>query len=81
MNENSTPINILALAQEADELWFRDELAFAWRSAQDEATDAYEAWRDSPGRNEYAVYRAAQDRADQAQEVLAHRPSTRPGGQ
>jgi hypothetical protein len=32
---------------------------------------AYEAWRESPSRTAYAVYRAAQDRADQAQDVLA----------
>ena len=65
-----------ALAEEADELWFRDELAYAWRVAQDEAVAAYEAWRDSAGANEYAVYRAAQDRADQAQDALASRALT-----
>jgi hypothetical protein len=73
MNKEDTPINILALAEEADELWFRDELAYAWRVAQDDAVAAYEAWRDSSGANEYAVYRAAQDRADQAQDTLAAR--------
>ena len=70
MNTESTPINILALAEE-DALWFRDEVAFAWRIAQDEAVFAYQAWDESPGRTAYAVYRAAQDRADQAQQVLA----------
>jgi hypothetical protein len=74
MNKEDIPINILALAEDADELWFRDELAYAWRVAQDEAVAAYEAWCDSPGANDYAVYRAAQDRADQAQDTLASRP-------
>ena len=69
-NTRQSPVNILALA-EADALWLRDELAFAWRTAQDEAVAAYYAWCESPGRTAYAVYRAAQDRADQAQEVLA----------
>jgi hypothetical protein len=70
MTTQDTRINILALAA-ADRLWFRDELAYARRTAQDEAVAAYEAWRESPGRAGYAAYRAAQDRADQAQDVLA----------
>ena len=70
MNTEPTPINILELAA-ADAMWFRDELAYAWRVAQDEAVAAYDAWNESPGRATYAVYRAAQDRADQAQQVLA----------
>jgi hypothetical protein len=69
-NPVNIPVNVLALAEE-DALWFRDELAFAWRTAQDEAVAAYSAWCESPGRTAYAVYRAAQDRADQAQQVLA----------
>ena len=73
LNNEDSPTDILTLA-EADELWFADELAFAWRSAQDEAIAAYDAWRESPGPAAYAVYRAAQDRADQAQDVLASRP-------
>jgi hypothetical protein len=40
MNKEDIPINILALAEDADELWFRDELAYAWRVAQDEAVAA-----------------------------------------
>jgi hypothetical protein len=67
---DQSPVDALALA-EGDWLWFRDELAFAWRAAQDEAVDAYRAWCETPGRVPYAVYRAAQDRADQAQQVLA----------
>ena len=66
-----TQINILDLAAEADARWFRDELAYGWRTAQDEAVAAYEAWRATPGRTAHAVYSAAQDRADHAQDVLA----------
>ena len=62
---------MLAMGAEADWAWVRDELAFAWRSAQDEALSTYHAWSESPGRTAYAVYRAAQDRADQAQDALA----------
>jgi hypothetical protein len=72
MISNREPsINILELAAETDALWFRDELMYAWRVAQDDAVSAYRAWCESSGRTEYAVYRAAQDRADQAQDVLA----------
>ena len=71
MNTEDPSTNILARAAAADRLWFRDELAYARRTAQDEALSAYEAWRHSPGRTAYAVYRAAQDRADQAQDVRA----------
>jgi hypothetical protein len=46
-------------------------LAWAWRDAQGEATLAYAAWCSDPGADAYAVYRAAQDRADAAQEMLA----------
>jgi hypothetical protein len=70
-NSQAPPVNVLALAQEADRGWFRDELAFAWRVAQDEAVAAYHAWREAPGQAAYAVYRAAQDRADQAQDAMA----------
>jgi hypothetical protein len=66
-----TQINILDLAAEADARWFRDELAHAWRAAQDEAIAAYEAWRAAPGHAAWAVFTAAQDRADHAQDVLA----------
>ena len=59
------------MGAEADWAWDRDELAFAWRSAQDEALQSYRAWSESPGRTAYVVYRAAQDRADQAQDALA----------
>jgi len=74
MNTENPAINLLALAADADAVWFRDELAYAWRTAHDEAVVAYDAWRDSPGSTGYAAYRAAQDCADQAQDVLASNP-------
>jgi hypothetical protein len=49
MNTEDSEINILELAEKADEYWFRDELAYAWRVAQDEAVAAYEAWFEFPG--------------------------------
>ena len=49
------------------------ESAWAWRDAQAEAARAYEAWCRAPGPDGYAVYRAAQDRADAAHDVLARR--------
>jgi len=49
------------------------EPAWAWRDAQAEAALAYAAWCREPGAGAYAVYRAAQDRADAAQDELALR--------
>ena len=46
------------------------ELAFAWRTAQDDAAAAYRVWSSRPGPDTYAAYRAAQDRADAAQDAL-----------
>jgi hypothetical protein len=57
--------------------WLFDELADAWRAAQAEATRAYEYWCMMPGADACAVYRAAQDRADQAQAQLAERSRLR----
>ena len=71
LNSEAPAINVLALAEEADRTWFRDELACAWRAAQDEAAAAYRAWCAAPGPPGYAVYRAPQDRADQAQDAMA----------
>jgi hypothetical protein len=48
-----------------------DELRAAWAAARAEAHVAYEAWRARGGAEAYAVYRAAADRADAAQEALA----------
>ena len=47
------------------------ELRFVRREAQAEANLAYEAWCRDPCRDCYAVYVAAQDRADAAQDQLA----------
>ena len=46
-------------------------LTYVRREAQAEADLAYEAWRRHPGRDGYAVYRAAQDRADAAHDELS----------
>jgi acyl-CoA reductase-like NAD-dependent aldehyde dehydrogenase len=48
-----------------------EELSFVRREAQAEATAAYGDWRMRSGGEAYAVYRAAQDRADAAQDDLA----------
>jgi hypothetical protein len=42
-----------------------------WTDARDEADEAYRRWRAAPGADAYAVYRAAQDREDAAQDTLA----------
>ena len=42
-----------------------------WTDARDEAREAYRAWRAAPAAETYAVYRAAQDREDAAQDTLA----------
>jgi acyl-CoA reductase-like NAD-dependent aldehyde dehydrogenase len=48
-----------------------EELSFVRREAQAEADTAYHSWLELPCRDAYAVYRAAQDRADAAQDDLA----------
>ena len=48
-----------------------DELFVLWSAARAEANMAYEAWCDEPGRMTYAVYRAAEDRADAAEVALS----------
>jgi hypothetical protein len=45
-------------------------LAVAWRDAQDDAAAAYRLWSRAGGPDAYAIYRAAQDRADEAQDAL-----------
>jgi hypothetical protein len=50
----------------------RHDVQFAiWSAARAEANLAYEAWCESPGPDAYAVYRAAEDRADAAEQALA----------
>jgi hypothetical protein len=48
-----------------------DELFTVWSAARAEANLAYSAWCDAPGSDAYAVYRAAEDRADAAEQALA----------
>jgi acyl-CoA reductase-like NAD-dependent aldehyde dehydrogenase len=49
-----------------------EELRFVRREAQAEANQAYQDWGTLPCGERYAVYRAAQDRADAAQDQLAN---------
>jgi hypothetical protein len=43
----------------------------AWSDAHVEAEDAYWRWKRDGGAAQYAAYRAAQDREDAAQDLLA----------
>ena len=43
----------------------------AWSEAHEEAAGAYRTWRSQRSREAYAAYRAAQDREDAAQDLLA----------
>ena len=63
------------VAEPADE--GPEELLRCWRDAQDDAAIAYRTWSAKPGAEAYAVYRAAADRAEAAQDALAA-ASTRP---
>lgn len=47
------------------------ELFVAWSAARAEANMALDAWELRPGAEAYAVYRAAEDRADAAEDALA----------
>ena len=49
-----------------------EELSFVRREAQGTASLAYTDWQRRPCGERYAVYLAAQDRADAAQDELAH---------
>ena len=51
----------------------RDELFVMWSAARAEANIAYDAWCGEPGPAAYAVYRAAEDRADAAEVALSGR--------
>ena len=51
-----------------------DAVYDAWSDAHEEAEHAYRTWRASGGARDYAVYRAAQDREDAAQDALAAAP-------
>ena len=47
-----------------------DERFTIWSAARAEANPAYQAWCDRRGTEAYAVYRAAEDRADAAEQAL-----------
>ena len=47
-----------------------DERFAIWSAARAEANLAYDLWCRTPGRESYAVYRAAEDRADAAEDAL-----------
>ena len=49
----------------------RDEAFTIWSVAHAEANLALDAWRSAPGAESYAAFRAAEDRADAAQDALA----------
>jgi len=46
----------------------------AWSDAHEEAEDAYRLWLVTKSGDDYAVYRAAQDREDAAQDALSVSP-------
>jgi hypothetical protein len=48
-----------------------EELTLSWRRAHVEAVAAYGEWRRAGDNTAYAIYRAAQDRADAAQDALS----------
>ena len=50
-----------------------DQLFTVWSAARAEANLAYAAWCAAPGIDAYVVYRAAEDRADAAEQALAAR--------
>jgi hypothetical protein len=50
-----------------------DPPLWTWRRAQADAREAYEHWRRCGGATAFIAYRAAQDRADSAQDELALR--------
>jgi hypothetical protein len=54
-------------------LWVCEELRLAWGAARSEALLAYGHWCRMRDRAAYAIYRAAQDRADAAQDALSLR--------
>jgi hypothetical protein len=47
-----------------------DAVFDAWRDAREEACEAYTVWLATRSADDYAVYRAAQDREDAAQDAL-----------
>jgi hypothetical protein len=69
--DDTYEIVLTPLPEAEDELPFPvEELLFCWRDAEDEAAAAYQLWRERPGAEAYAVYVAAADRAEAAQEAV-----------
>jgi hypothetical protein len=72
---------LLALIEDTHEIVLRrlpgppmepaDELFAIWSAARADANLAYDEWRLRPGAEHYAAYRAAEDRADAAEDALA----------
>jgi hypothetical protein len=62
---------MLAPSDRGSDAWALYELDYVRREAQADADLAYRDWCQFPGRDAYVVYRAAQDRADSAQDDLA----------
>jgi hypothetical protein len=52
----------------------RDERFTVWSAARAEANLAYDEWCRTHDREAYAVYRAAEDRADAAEDALLVAP-------
>lgn len=52
-------------------MYGQHEVFAVWSAARAEANIAYDSWCTSPGPEAYAVYRAAEDRADAAEADLA----------
>ena len=46
-------------------------LMAAWREARDDAQEAFAEWAEAGGRDAFATYRAAEDRADAALAALS----------
>jgi hypothetical protein len=63
--------DLLARSGASHECAMFEELSFVRREAQVEADLAYGDWQRSVSAEAYTVYRAAQDRADAAQDQLA----------
>jgi hypothetical protein len=62
---------IFVIGGSCSAVWVREELGDTWRAANGEARSAYEQWRRTRSREDFVAYRAAQDRADAAQDALA----------
>jgi hypothetical protein len=77
VNADDVTEAILRQLQQSDQVV--DEVTLRWRKAHARARMSYEHWCLCPGEQAYARYRAAQDQADTAQDVL-HAHHTRAVG-